>query len=70
MKTYTYQTKNCRFKAIIQAVAIGAAGVLLAAFLITILFEAAVNYTFRYNPPTAEELAENPQLIKYVPSGN
>lgn len=65
MKTYTYQMKNCLSK-VLQAVAIGAAGVLLAAWLLTVLFNAAVNYTFRYNPPTAEEIAENPELIKYV----
>ncbi len=66
MKTYIYLMKNCRFRKAAQAVAIGAASVILAAFLLSMLFNAAVNYTFRYNPPTAEELAENPALIKYV----
>lgn len=42
-------------------------GTALAIGLLMTLFHASVQYTFRNNPPTAEELAEDPTLIQYLP---
>lgn len=41
-------------------------GTALAIGLLMLLFHASVQYTFRNNPPTAEELAEDPSLIQYL----
>lgn len=37
----------------------------MAGFLVT-LFHASVNYTYRYNPPTAEEIAQDPTLERFL----
>ena len=42
-------------------------GTALALGLLMVLFHASVQYTFRNNPPTQEELAEDPSLIQYLP---
>ena len=34
--------------------------------LMVTLFHAAVNYTYRTNPPTAEEIAEDPTLERFL----
>ena len=34
--------------------------------LMVTLFHAAVNYTYRTDPPTAEEVAEDPTLERYL----
>ena len=54
-------------KEIIKAVGYGLLGIVLAIGLLMTLFHASVQYTFRYNPPTEEELAEDPTLIRYIP---
>lgn len=57
---------KCYLFRIIKLAGFGALCLIAAAALLTLLFNAAVNYTFRYNPPTAEELAEAPELVRYV----
>lgn len=42
-------------------------GAVLALGLLMMLFHASVHYTFKNNPPTAEELAEDPSLVRYLP---
>lgn len=34
--------------------------------LMVMLFHTAVNYTYRSNPPTAEEIAEDPTLERFL----
>lgn len=34
--------------------------------LMVTLFHSAVNYTYRTNPPTAEEIAEDPTLERFL----
>ena len=45
-------------KKILLKTAYFTAGVMLALALMTMFFYAAVNYTFRYNPPAVTEIAQ------------
>lgn len=65
IKKMKHRMKTCLFK-IMKLAGIGAAALIAAALMLALLFNATVNYTFRTNPPTAEELAEWPELARYA----
>ena len=41
-------------------------GTALAVGLLAMIFFASVDYSLRHNPPTAEEIAEYPELIRFA----
>lgn len=52
-----------KIKEFIICVMLGALG---AALLLTIFFHAVIQTSFRMNPPTEAELAEDPSLARYL----
>lgn len=44
--------------------------VLVSAFMILLFIGAALQESYRLAPPTAEELADDPSLARYLPEGS